>query len=105
MTFTPTMKGSFLAGIGLWLLLWLGLFKLDEIVQETPLGGFVSTDGCLRWVCRHRATTLLGTELINYGTHGIAQPDGVVFAAGGTIINALIIFGVLPLRSLRRKKI
>ncbi len=37
MTFTPTMKGSFLAGIGLWLMLWLGLFKLDEVVGGHPL--------------------------------------------------------------------
>jgi hypothetical protein len=49
MTFTPTTKGSFLAGIGLWLMLWLGLFKLDEVVQDTPLRGFASTAGCVRW--------------------------------------------------------
>ena len=35
MTFTPTTKGSFLAGIGLWLMLWLGLFKIDELVGDT----------------------------------------------------------------------
>ena len=89
MTFTPTMKGSFLAGIGLWLMLWLGLFKLDEVVHETPLRRFASSEGCFRWISKHRSTTLLGTELVNYGTHGIINPEGVVFAAGGTIVNVV----------------
>jgi hypothetical protein len=104
MTFTPTMKGSFLAGIGLWLMLWLGLFKLDEVVGDTPLRRFVSSEGCVRWISKHRSTTLLGTELFNYGTHGIINPEGVVFAAGGTIVNALMIFCALPLRTLLKRK-
>ena len=104
MTFTPTTKGSFLAGIGLWLMLWLGVFKIDEVLSDTHLRHFVSSEGCLRWINKHRSTTLLGTELANYGTHGITNPDGVVFAAGGTIVNALMIFLVLPLRTLRRNK-
>ena len=104
MTFTPTTKDSFLAGIGLWLMLWLGLFKLDEVVQDTPMRRFVSTSGSLRWISRHRSTTLLGTELVNYSTHGISQPDGVVFAAGGTVVNALMIFCVLPLLRLLKAR-
>ena len=104
MTFTPTMKGSFLAGIGLWLMLWLGLFKLDEVVGDTPLRRLVSSEGCFRWISKHRSTTLLGTELVNYGTHGIINPEGVVFAAGGTIVNFLMIFCVLPLRSSLKRK-
>ena len=44
------------------------------------------------------------TELVNYGTHGITNPEGVVFAAGGTIVNALMIFCVLPLRTLLKRK-
>ena len=64
MTFTPTTKGSFLAGIGLWLMLWLGLFKLDEIVADTHLRRLVSSEGCIQWISKHRSTTLLGTELV-----------------------------------------
>ena len=104
MTFTPTMKGAFLAGIGLWLMLWLGLFKLDEVVQDTPLRRFVSSEGCFRWISKHRSTTLLGTELVNYGTHGIINPEGVLFAAGGTIVNAFMIFCLLPLRTLLKRR-
>ena len=36
MNLTPSMKGSFFAGIGLWLLLWAALFKADDIAE---LGG------------------------------------------------------------------
>jgi hypothetical protein len=105
MTFTtPTTKGAFLAGLGLWIMLWLGLFKLDDVVEDTVLRHWASSEGCIRWIGRHRTTALLGTELFNYGTHGITQPDGVVFAVGGTIVNALMIFVVLPLRSLLKSK-
>ncbi len=103
MTLTPTTKGAFLAGIALWVMLWLGLFKLDEIVEETVWKRWISSDACVRWISRHRGTTLLGTELVNYGTHGITQPDGVVFAAGGTIVNLLMILVVLPLRAVLRR--
>ena len=37
MQVTPTMRGSFFAGIGLWVLVWALLFKSDEIAQA---GGF-----------------------------------------------------------------
>lgn len=104
MTLTPTIKGSFFAGIGLWLMMWLALFKLDEVVGETILRRWISTERCVRWISRHRSTSLLGTELFNYSVHGIAQPDGVVFAFGGTLVNAVMIFCVLPLRVLLKRR-
>jgi hypothetical protein len=104
MTFTPSTKGAFLAGVGLWILGWLALFKLDNIVGDTPLRRFASSQRCIHWINRHRSTALLGTELVNYGTHGISQPDSVVFAIGGTIVNVLMIFAVLPLRQLRKSR-
>ena len=105
MLFTPSTKGAFWAGIGLWLMLWLGLYKIDDLVGDTRLKTWVSRDACIRWISRHRSTTLLGTELFNYGTHGISQPDGVVFAAGGTIVNFLVIYCVLTLRALFKRKL
>jgi hypothetical protein len=33
MTLTPSTKGSFIAGVGLWCLLWALLFKADEIAE------------------------------------------------------------------------
>lgn len=68
MTFTPTTKGSFFAGVGLWLLLWASLFKLDEILADTHLKYFVSSERSIAWINRHRSASLLGTELVNYGT-------------------------------------
>jgi hypothetical protein len=62
MNVTPSMKGSFLPAIGLWLMLWLSLFKLDEIVGDTRMKRWVSTNRCLDWIAHHRSTTLLGTE-------------------------------------------
>jgi hypothetical protein len=105
MTFTPSTKGAFFAGVGLWLLLWLSLFKLDEIFADTHLRYFVSSERSIAWINRHRSATLLGTELVNYGTHGISQPDSVVFAIGGTIVNLLMILVILPIRSLRKARI
>jgi hypothetical protein len=100
MILTPTTKGSFLAGLGFWGLLWAALFKLDDVVGETMLRRWVSTERCIKWISQHRSTALLGTELCNYSVHGIAQPDGVVFALAGTGVNAVMIFCILPLRVL-----
>lgn len=105
MNLTPTTKGTFLAGIALWVMLWLGLFKIDELVGDSRFRKWLSTEDCIRWISRHRGTTLLGTELVNYGTHGISQADGVVFAAGGTLVNLLVIFLWFPLRSLLKRKL
>ena len=105
MTFTPSTKGAFFAGVGLWLLLWASLFKIDDIFADTVLRRFVSSKSSIAWINRHRSTTLLGTELFNYGTHAISQPDAVVFAIGGTIVNLLMILVVLPIRSLRKARI
>ena len=97
MNLTPSAKGSFFAGIGLWCLIWEAVFKADEIAK---LGGFqrwVSKDQCLRWISKHRSTSLIGTELVNY-THTGLDPLGVTFALGGTLVNALVIYLLLPMR-------
>jgi hypothetical protein len=97
MNLTPSTKGSFLAGIGLWCLIWLSLFKADEIAEAGGLQRWVSSDRCLRWIRQHKSTSLLGTELFNYGTHGISDPLGVTFALGGTLVNVLMIYLLLPM--------
>jgi len=97
MNLTPSAKGSFFAGIGLWCLIWAALWKADEIAE---LGGFqrwVNSERCLRWISKHRSTSLIGTELVNYSHTGL-DPLGVTFALGGTLVNAVVIFLLLPLR-------
>ena len=97
MNFTPSMKGAFASGFLLWVLLWAALFKADEIAAAGGFQRWVSSERCLRWIRNHKSTSLLGTELFNYGTHGISDPLGVTFALAGTLVNVLMIFLLLPL--------
>lgn len=101
---TPSSKGAFLSGIGLWVLLWASLFKSDEIANATGVARWFSSERCLTWIRQHKATSLLGTELFNYGTHGISDQLGVTFALGGTLVNLLVIFVLLPVRALLKPR-
>ena len=96
MSLTPSTKGSFLAGIGLWCLIWASLFKADEIAQAGGFQRWVSSDRCLRWIRNHKSTSLIGTELCNYAHTGL-DPLGVTFALGGTLVNMLVIYLLLPM--------
>jgi len=71
---TPSQKGSFLAGIGLWVLIWASIWKADDIAQAMRIQRWFNSGRCIRWIGRHKSTSLLGTELVNYGTHGRAEP-------------------------------
>jgi hypothetical protein len=95
-TFTPSSKGNFAAGIGLWLLAWAALFKLDDLGNLCGFQRWCSRDKCLRWIRGHKSTSLLITEAINFATHGISDPLGVTFALGGTLVNGLMIFIIVP---------
>jgi hypothetical protein len=97
MTLTPTTKGAFLAGVLLWFLMWLSLFKADELAELGGMQRLMNSKRVLNWIREHKSTTLLSTELINYGTHGIGDAESVTFAAGGTLVNALMIYVLLPL--------
>ena len=97
MNLTPSTKGSFLAGVGLWMLIWAALFKADDIAEAAHLERWVSSDHCLGWINRHKTTSLLTTELVNFG-HATTDPLGVTFALGGTLVNLLVIFILLPCR-------
>jgi len=90
------MRGSFLAGIGLWVLVWALLFKGDEIAEAGGLERWVSSDRCLRWIRQHKSTSLISTEILNYSHTGL-DPLGVTFALGGTLVNVLVIYFLLPM--------
>jgi len=96
MQVTPSMRGSFLAGIGLWVLIWALLFKGDEIAKAGGFQRWVSSESCLRWIRNHKSTSLIGTELCNYAHTGL-DPLGVTFALGGTLTNLLVIYVLLPM--------
>jgi hypothetical protein len=96
MSLTPSSKSSFVAGIGLWCLIWAALFKADDIAE---IGGFqrwVSSDRCFRWIRQHKSTSLISTEILNYSHTGL-DPLGVAFALGGTLTNVVVIYFLLPM--------
>ena len=96
MTLTPSTKGSFIAGVGLWCLIWAALFKADDIAQAGGFQRWVSSERCLHWIRNHKSTSLIGTELCNYAHTGL-DPLGVTFALGGTLVNVLVICLLLPI--------
>jgi hypothetical protein len=101
---TPSQKGSFLAGVGLWVLIWASIWKSDDIAQAMRIQRWFNSSRCLCWINRHKSTSLLGTELINYSTHGL-DPLGVSFSLGGTLVNVLVIYLIVPcLGKLLRQK-
>jgi len=103
-TLTPSTKGSFLAGVGLWLMFWASVWKADDIAEAMRIERWFNSTRCIRWIGQHKSTTLLGTELVNYGTRGL-DPLGVSFSLGGTLVNAVFIYLLLPcLESLLRRR-
>jgi hypothetical protein len=93
MTLTPTDKGSLFAGIGMWALLWGAVAKVDGI---PIVNRFINRDKIFRKISANKSVSLLITEGINFGVHGVSNPTGVIFALGGTIVNAILIFIVAP---------
>lgn len=101
MTLTPTDKGAGLAGIVLSSIAWFSLFKLDHLAKILHVGRWISKDILFNWITRsmsNKALTLLFTEIVNFGVHGVSNPSSVLFASGSTVINAFMIFVGLPIR-------
>jgi hypothetical protein len=90
---TPTDKGALVAGAGIWTLLWASITKIDAVPL---LNRFISRDKIFGWVRNNKSVTLLCTEAVNFGAHGISRPDSALFALGGTVVNAVMVFIVLP---------
>jgi hypothetical protein len=92
MTLTPTDKGAMLAGTTVSILFWSCMLKLDTIARMIGLGRFVKRDRILQKMYDNKGATLILTEVVNYGTHGITNPSSTLFAFGATIVNAFFIF-------------
>jgi hypothetical protein len=101
MMITPSASGAAIAGGGFWGLLWSFLFKADHF---PILKRFVPKDRILDWMTKNKAECLILTEAINLGTHSSGGALGVTFALGGTVVNAIMIFIGLPIRSAVRRK-
>lgn len=102
MMMTPTDKGALCAGIGVSLLAWLSLFKLDTLAKLLHVNRWISQDKIFHRINDNKGVSLLCTEILNYAIHGISSAEGVIFAIGSTVVNALFIFVVLPLKLMTR---
>src|SRR3954468_22464511 len=104
MTLTPTDKGALFAGIGVSFLTWMSLFKLDSLAKLLHVTRWVSQERFFKKINDNKGVSILITEVINYTVHGISSPDSVIFAIGSTIVNALFIFVVLPVKLAKWKQ-
>ena len=101
MSLTPTSQSSLFAGAVLWLVAWLTFFKADKIPY---IGRFINRERMLNWMLKNKVLTLLCTEFMNFGLHSPTDPATTLFAIGGTALNALMIFILLPLFRWRGRK-
>jgi hypothetical protein len=101
---TPSAASSFVAGIGLWTLAWTFVAKLDALAKLMHCDRFINADKLLDWISEHKGVSLIATEMINIGSHGMGtDPLGVTFSLGGTIVNAFVICLLLPMRKMAKR--
>ena len=108
MIITPTDRGATIAGVGFASLCWASLFKLNHVAELLHLGRLINQEKIFNWIggsYKNQALSLLITEIINYGTHGITSVTSVMFALGSTVVNAFMILLFIPMRfKFRREK-
>ena len=102
MLLTPTFIGSLLAGVACWLLFWYGISHVDSIPY---LNQYLSRKMILEWIRKNPQLALMLTELVNIGLHGVGSAAAVLFTFGGTLVNAAMIFGVVPVQGLVSKSL
>ena len=102
MLLTPTFIGSLLAGVACWLLFWYGISHIDSIPY---LNQYLSRKMILEWIRKNPQLALMLTELVNIGLHGVGSAAAVLFTFGGTLVNAAMIFGVVPVQGLLSKSL
>jgi hypothetical protein len=90
---TPTMLGSLLAGVALWLMFWYGVNHVDSIPY---LNQYLSRKMILDWIKKNPQTALLLSEGVNLLLHGVGSAGAVFFNLGGTLVNIAVIYGVVP---------
>lgn len=90
---TPTMLGSLIAGVALWLLFWYGVSHVDSIPF---LNRYLSRRMVVDWVKNNPQSALLLTEGVNLLLHGVGSAASAFFILGGTCLNVAYIFGFVP---------
>jgi len=78
-------------------MVWATLGKLNELVHFVGFKKSNPRQTVLRWINAHKVVTITLTEAVNYSVHGISSPLGVVFALGGTLVNAFMVTFIVPI--------
>jgi hypothetical protein len=96
--FTPTASSTFFPGIGPWSVVSSAVYKIEAVARMFGLGRFANKQLTLEWINTNRAVTLLTTEVINFGIHGVKPPGGTNRASGRTLLSFIMIFIVVSVR-------
>ena len=94
MLLTPTLFGSLLAGVACWLLFWFGISHVDSIPY---LNKYLTKKKAMDWIAANPLLALIITEVVNVMFHGLGTASAVFFTFAGTIVNTMMIFGVVPI--------
>ena len=98
MFLTPTNTGNAVAGVGIGVFSWSVFLKIDKIPGLKRLVTTKRKENALSWMNKNRGIAFLGLEALNLSVHNPFTPDGVMFASGNTIVNAIMMFIYLPFR-------
>lgn len=102
--FTPSTTSSFTAGFVLNAILWSLLVKIESLAKLIWLDGFVNSDRILGWINENRLVSFALAKFINLGLHGL-NTLGVSMALGGSLVDALMCWVVVPRIVKSREKI
>jgi hypothetical protein len=101
MFLTPTNTGNAVAGVGIGVFSWSVFLKIDKIPGLKRLVTTKRRDNALGWMNKNKGIAFLGLEALNLAVHNPFTPDGVMFASGNTIVNAIMMWIFLPIRMMR----
>jgi|ERR1700733_5556274 hypothetical protein len=94
MVITPTDKGALVAGGAFWTLLWCVLAKSDRV---PVVSRYVKRGLLITWIRENGALAMIMSEVVNVSIHPPSNPASTMFAVGGSIVNASVIFGIIPM--------
>lgn len=103
MVVTPSATSGALAGFSIWAVFWSMVFKLDKLAKLFGLGGFVDQDAVFRWINKNKTITVIGTECVNFGVHGVSNANSATFVIGGTLFNLFMVMLGVPAYCLKSK--
>lgn len=102
MMFTPTQTGGAFSGLGLGILLWSFLFKMETIAGLFGLRRFVSRRRTLDWISNNGGLFLAGTAAVNLSLHGTSSPNVVPMTLAMEAFNVVMVVILKTGRLVRR---